>query len=186
MMRPFVVVYGTSGTAEQTRMNLQLARLYAYQWWYRANGHLRIIPDSEFSDSWHSYNLVLLGGPECNSVTARFCGSLPIEPVDGGVRVGDRLLPGADLTYKFVYPNPLTDYRTLLLVEGGTSLEAMKRLSSVIAIYSGAGFPDWMVWGGEVELLGLGGARAAGFFDMQWEIAPDLTFFNEDLISQAW
>jgi len=184
LMNPFVVVYGTIGTSEQTEWNLQLARLYAFNWWYRANGRVQVVADYEYEALAWPHNVVLLGGPECNGVTAGLIGDLPIQPVEEGVLVGDRILLRTDLTYKFVYPNPHNDWQTLVLIEGGTSLEAMKRLSSTIAIYSGAGFPDWMVWNDEFKLKGLGGVAASGFFDLNWCIDPTLTFWNEELISR--
>jgi hypothetical protein len=109
---------------------------------------------------------------------------LPIAPMEGGVNVGGMPILGKDLTYKFVYPNPLTDYKTLVLVEGGTSVAAMKRLPAVIGIYSGSGFPDWMVWGDEFKLQGFGGVRAMGFFDFNWRFDDSLSFFNDDLNSR--
>jgi dienelactone hydrolase len=187
LMKPFIIAYGTTGSPEQTEWNLQLARLYAYHWWYRANGNTSVVKDTEVdfaNPGWETLNCVLIGGPECNAVTAKMQDTLPIAPMDNGVSLGGVLIPGKDLTYKYVYPNPLTDYQTLVLVEGGTSLTAMKRLPSVIGIYSGSGFPDWMVWGDEFKLQGFGGVRAMGFFDFNWHFDDSLSFFNDDLISR--
>jgi len=187
LMKHFVAVYGTTGTPEQTEWNLHLAKLYSYHWWYRSNGTSSVCADTRVElgkPEWSGQNLVLIGGPECNAATAKLIDRLPIKPVDGGVMVGDRLIPGEDLTYKFVYPNPSNDWRTLVLVEGGTSLEAMKRLPAVMGIYSGAGFPDWMVWDDHIKLMGLGGATAMGFFNLAWQVDDSLTFWNEDILSQ--
>ena len=183
----FIVVYGTTGSPEQTAFNLQQARLYAYHWWYRANGWTAVMKDTEVDLSEPGYinlTLVLIGGPECNAVTARIQDKLPIAPMEKGVKVGGTVIPGEDLTYKYVFPSPLTDYKTLVLVEGGTSLAAMKRLPAVIGIYSGSGFPDWMVWGDEFKLQGFGGVRAMGFFDFNWHFDDSLSFFNDDLNSR--
>jgi dienelactone hydrolase len=187
LIKPFIIAYGTTGSPEQTEWNLQLARLYAYHWWYRANGHTTVMKDTEVNfanPGWETLNCVLIGGPECNAVTAKLQDKLPIAPMENGVKVGETAIPGKDLTYKFVYPNPLTDYKTLVLVEGGTSLAAMKRLPAVIGIYSGSGFPDWMVWGDEFKLQGFGGVRAMGFFDFNWRFDDSLSFFNDDLNSR--
>jgi hypothetical protein len=184
MMQPFLVVYGTMGTPEQTQWNLQLARLYAYHWWYRGNGHVEIVADKTAAEpSYQSMNMILLGGQDCNAVTALIGSNLPIRPVANALRVGDRKIAAADLTYKFVYPNPLNNYRSLVLVEGGTSLDAMKRLPAMMAVYSGGGFPDWLVWDDEVKLKGFAGAYASGFFDMDWQVSDDLTYWNEELLS---
>jgi hypothetical protein len=186
-MKPFIIAYGTAGSPEQTEWNLQLARLYSYHWWYRANGYATVMKDTEVdftNPGWENLNCVLIGGPECNAVVAQMKEKMPIMPADDGLLVDWNLLQGKDLTYKFVYPNPLTDYKTLVLVEGGTSLAAMKRLPAVIGIYSGSGFPDWMVWGDEFKLQGFGGVRAMGFFDFNWRFDDSLSFFNDDLNSR--
>jgi dienelactone hydrolase len=188
LMKPFVLVYGTTGTPEQTEWNLQLARLYAYQWWYRANGRTSVYADTAVdftSPLWQRINLVLLGGPDCNAVTARLQDKLPIRSSSSAVTIrGTGPVFGQDLTYKFIYPNPETGWKTLVLVEGGTSLEAMKRLPAVMGVYSGSGFPDWMVWGDDFKLQGLGGVSAMGFFDYHWRVDDRLTFWNEDVMSR--
>ncbi len=187
LMKPFIIAYGTTGSPEQTEWNLQLARMYSYHWWYRANGYTTIVKDTgvDFTKpGWENMNCVLIGGPECNAVTTKMQEKLPIRPTKDGVLWGGNIILGKDLTYKFVYPNPITGYKTLISVEGGTSLAAMKRLPAVIGIYSGSGFPDWMVWGDEFKLQGFGGVRAMGFFDDNWEYCDELTFWNNDLISR--
>jgi hypothetical protein len=111
------------------------------------------------------------------------------------VQVGGNLITGEDLTYKFVFPLPsspamndlsddvLHSWR-LILIEGGTSLKARKRLPAMMGIYSGAGFPDWMVWDDQVKLDGMAGVLAMGFFDLDWQVDPDLSYFNEELIAK--
>lgn len=94
--------------------------------------------------------------------------------------VGRRLIRGRDLAAKFIYPNP-EHPDTPVLVQERQSLEGFKRLFSFTEIYSGTGFPDWMVWGDEVKLMGLGGTRAMGFFDMNWRFSSELTFWSDEL-----
>lgn len=183
-MRPFVIIYGTQGTDEEDEWTLALARAYAHAWWYRANARAWIIADTDpIPELTEPPNLILLGGSKVNSVTARLEGDLPIVVRDDGVLVDGRWIPGRDLAAKFVYANPECP-ESLILVQEGQSLEGFKRLFSFIEIYSGAGFPDWMVWGDEVKLLGLGGVSAMGFFDMAWQVDDSLTFWNEDLLSK--
>ncbi|OPX21505.1 MAG: hypothetical protein B1H03_06475 [Planctomycetales bacterium 4484_113] len=180
-MRPFVIVYGTQGTDEEDEWALALARAYAHAWWYRGNGRAVIVADTELIPQSGAYpNLILLGGAKMNAVTARLEPKLPIKMTDEGVIAGTRLIRGKDLAAKFVYPNP-EHPDTLVLVQEGQSLKGFKRLFSFTEIYSGGGFPDWMVWGDEVKLMGLGGARAMGFFDMNWRFSADLTFWSEEL-----
>jgi len=182
-MRPFVIVYGTQGTDEEDEWTLALARSYAHAWWYRANARAWIIADTDtIPEIKEPPNLILLGGANMNAVTARLEAGLPIVMRDDGILVGGRWIPGRDLAAKFVYPNPERP-GSLVLVQEGQSLDGFKRLFSFTEIYSGAGFPDWMVWGDEVKLLGLGGACAMGFFNLDWRVDDSLSFWNEELIS---
>jgi hypothetical protein len=60
----------------------------------------------------------------------------------------------------------------------------MKRLPAMMGIYSGSGFPQWMVWDDEVKLKGLGGVTAMGFYNLIWLVDRELSYFNEDLINR--
>ena len=99
LMRPFIVVYGTTGTEEQTALSLQLARLYAFHWWYRSNGRTEVMADVDLPLESLDRNLVIIGGPECNALARTILPETPIGPAEGGVMVKDRLLRGSDLTY---------------------------------------------------------------------------------------
>lgn len=185
MYQPFKLVYGTFGeTDEYTVWNLHIARLYSYHWWYRGNGHTEILSDEQFLSHLTTHNAIAIGGFESNALASK------------AVRhAGD--FPGSSngITYKLVQPlativsqqtisQDQDDAWSLVLIEGGTSIEALKRLPSMMGIYSGAGMPDWMIWDDEVQLKGLGGVIAMGFYDLDWEIDEDLSYFNQDLINR--
>ncbi len=193
-MRPFLIVYGTKGTEEDTFWNLQLARFYAHSWWYRANGYSAIIADTSMTaDVAENYNLILLGSSKTNHYTETIAQYLPIELMDDGVRVKvvskqqgdyrDIVIPGRNLTVKYVYPNPMCP-DNLILLQAGQNIEAFKRLFGFIEIYSGAGFPDWAIFGDDTKLLGLAGVEAMGFFNLEWEIdlGDNITYFREGVI----
>ncbi len=193
-MHPFLLVYGTKGSEEETFWNLQLARFYAQAWWYRANGYTRIVADDEVTaEIENNYNIILIGSAKTNSYTDMIEKSLPIKLTNEGVMIGlyydhksiagNRLTPGIDLTVKFVYPNPRAP-RNLVLIQEAQSLVGFKRLFSFLEIYSGSGFPDWAIIGDEVEVLGIAGVTAMGFFNLDWEIDESLSSFNDELISR--
>jgi len=183
-MKPFVIVYGTKGSEEDTFWNLHLARYYAQAWWYRANGSANIVSDTKLSDfELKSHNLILIGNARTNEVIASLEPSLPIKLLDNGVQVGNRFIFGKHLTVKFVYPNPVNG-DNLILVLSGQDAEGFKRLFGFIEMYSGSGFPDFAIFGDEVKLQALAGALAMGFFNLKWDFDDSLTFFNEELISK--
>lgn len=187
LMTPCRVVVGTSGTPEENEWSLQLARLYAWHWWYRANGSLCILTDTDaLADSSWGGSYISLGAPISNffrEAQAQATGS-PVGGVSGGLTVGDRYIPGDDLSFMFITPVTSAGGTSLCLVAGGTSLKALKRLPAMMGIYSGSGFPDWMVWDDEVKLKGQAGMLGMGFFDLNWQIDPALSYFNEDLIAR--
>jgi dienelactone hydrolase len=185
LMRPCRVVVPTSGGQAEYEWCLQLARLYAYNWWYRGNGALTVMTDGEaLADNEWQGNFICLGTPSANRFRVKINADSPLRSRDRGLRFGDYPFPAADVSYKFITPYTYGSSSGLCLVEGGTSLKALKRLAAMQGIYSGAGFPDWMVWDDEVKLKGMGGVLAMGFFDMDWQVDPELSYFNEELISR--
>ncbi len=185
LMAPCRVVIPTGGTPEETEWCLQLARLYAYGWWYRGNGALTVMTDAEaLGDSAWDGNYICLGTPWANQLRNALSADSPLWYGTGGLSFGGRALPDTDVSYKFITPYQYSAGSGLCLVEGGTSLKALKRLAAMQGIYSGAGFPDWMVWDDEVKLKGMAGVLGMGFFDMDWQVSPELSYFNEDLINR--
>jgi predicted esterase len=176
--KPFVLVIGTKGTETENSYYLELARTTSQRWWYRANGYTRIVRDVDVDDSIISqYNLVLLGGPLSNSVSAQIADSLPIAIEDGGVMVGDKFLKGEDLAVKFLYPNPLAP-ENLILAEWGTSPEGMRLAGSLNCMYSGSGLPDFLVYDDAVRQMGYAGVRAAGFFNNDWQVDKEFCYIR--------
>jgi hypothetical protein len=137
--------------------------------------------DALADDHWDG-NYICIGTAGSNLLRSALSANWTLVYSSEGLILGGEWLPGKDISYKFITPYALGSNFGLLLVEGGTSLKALKRLAAVQGIYSGAGFPDWMVWDDEVKLKGIGGVLGMGFFDMDWQVTPELSYFNEDLI----
>lgn len=185
LMQPCRVVIPAAGDQEENQWCLQLARLYAYNWWYRGNGALTILTDNEaLADQDWRGNFICIGTAWSNQVRNAISADSPLWYGFGGLSIAGRMLPEKDVSYKFIAPYSMGSNTGLCLVEGGTSLKALKRLAAVQGIYSGAGFPDWMVWDDEAKLKGMGGVLGMGLFGMDWQVDPELSYFNEDLISQ--
>jgi hypothetical protein len=185
LMRPCRVVVPTGGVQGEYEWCLQLARLYGYNWWYRGNGALTVMTDTEaLADQGFSGNYICLGTAWANQLRNATSVDSPLWYGSGGLSIAGRTLPDKDVSYKFITPYSYGLSSGLCLVEGGTSLKALKRLAAVQGIYSGAGFPDWMVWDDEVKLKGMGGVLGMGFFDLDWQVDPELSYFNEELISR--
>lgn len=217
LFSPFMFVYGTTGGPEMTHQTQRAAVLDSQIWWWRANGYAPVIPDSEVTpDIEQNYNLVLYGGPEANSVTARLDPNLPIHVTHAGVTIGTHTHTGPGLAARFVYPNlgetsPIKMAETLkieselkaavwprasteasavplyvspvprlVLVIAGTDPAGMRLAQQANLMYSGAGYPDFIVFDATVKTEAWGGFLAAGFFDNAWQLPADprLAFFR--------
>ncbi|MFH1675496.1 MAG: prolyl oligopeptidase family serine peptidase, partial [bacterium] len=177
--KPFIFVVGASGTDDENALNLEAAVNLQIRWWYRANGYSTIITDKDYEQQTGAlpYNLILIGGPSSNSLSAKMAENLPIKIGSGGVALGDKFIPGTDLAVKFVYPNPDSE-GTLIYADWGTSLKGMRLAVGLTCLYSGSGVPDFLVYDDEVRLGGYASVRAAGFFDNDWQLDSEYYFIN--------
>lgn len=165
---PFILVYGTQGNALETEKLFAMARSEAQAWWYRANGTVRIVPDTLVDAGiTDRYNLILLGNAYQNAVTARLEEYLPIWIEDGRLVFDDEVLPPEALAALFVYPNPSNSNKKVLVREGIGS-DGLKLSGYFSTLYSGAGLPDYIIWGKDVTDKGWGGVVKAGFFTAEW------------------
>lgn len=170
---PFILVYGTRGDSVSTGRLFSMARSEAQAWWYRANGTVRIIPDTLVDISIiDRYNLILFGNADQNSVTARIEEYLPIWIENDRLMFCDEVLPPEAVAALFVYPNPSNSTKKVLVREG-IGEDGLKQSGYFSTLYSGAGLPDYIIWGPQTDNKGWGGVYEAGFFTADWKITAD-------------
>jgi len=124
-LAPFAVVWGTAGDAASVRQGQIEAEDFANEW-NAFNVHydaVRARPEDELSADDHlTRNLIIFGTLDSSSVLRRMASAceLPVQVFDDRVLVrdranGGRLYRGAKYGAYWVYPNPLTDFRTLVV-----------------------------------------------------------------------
>jgi pimeloyl-ACP methyl ester carboxylesterase len=176
---PFVLVYGTMGDTITTEIALHQARLEATRWWRRANGFVEVLPDTEVTpETMAHFNLILFGGSEENSVTAKLNRSLPIRLEAQKIFLGKSEIQGKSVAAQFIYPNPENPEK-LVFVHQGTDLDGLKLSNFFTALYSGAGLPDYIIFDNRVRRKGWGGIICAGFFDSGWQIDERLGYYQK-------
>jgi predicted esterase len=175
---PFVLVYGTTGDSVSTENNLHQARLQSYTWWYRANGFVEILPDTEITKKIiKNYNLVLFGNPVTNSILKWISYRLPLHIEEGRVIV-DRDTIRGDICLVEIYPNPLNPEKFVLLYSA-TTKPAEKLIGLFSTLYAGAGLPDFLIYDKSALKYGWGGVKAAGFFDKNWKFNSKLSYIKK-------
>ncbi|MCX6645656.1 MAG: hypothetical protein NTY09_04770, partial [bacterium] len=178
--QPFFIIAGQSGTLEQNELNMEIARDLANRWWYRANGLTQVFTDINILEPGKnlSNNLILIGGPDSNLLSAQFADSFPIRMEDDGIWLGDQWIEGGNLACQFVYPRPNFQEGSLVHCIWGNSLEGMRLSGGLTCLYSGSNLPDFLIYDDDVRMMGYAGVKAAGFFDNQWGLNPDYYYLR--------
>jgi len=175
MNYPFVLVRGTSGSAEETAALAAMAGRFAKDWYAYAEGRATVIRDTEVTpELMRNRNLVLFGLPETNELVARIAPKLPLRLSRTAVTLPDgKSFPVEGTGLVLTYPNPLAPYRYVLVCHGlpwGEGRSPNHRFDLL---------PDFAVYRAE-SLPGIGINRylAAGLFDANWQYDPALTDFG--------
>lgn len=177
--KPFILIYGTMGDLLSTENNLHQARLQCYAWWYRANGFVEILPDTEVTEEIiKNYNLILFGNAETNSFLKWINHKLPIRIEEGHIIVNKKILKQKNLCLVEIYPNPLNTKKFVLLYSP-TSKDAEKIMGLFSTLYSGAGLPDYIVYDKSVLKYGWADVVATGFFDKDWKFSKTLSYIKD-------
>jgi hypothetical protein len=172
--RPFVLVYGTGGTMQQTLDMRRLAVLDAQHWYLRADGFAPVLPDTAVTDSLAAAaNLVLYATPGTNRLLERIAPRLPIHVDREGVLIGEARVTGSPLAVRFACPSPpAVSGNGLVEIVAGTDMEGLVLATVSNPCGSGTGLPDFVVYDASVRTLGWAGLRAAGYWEPEGRLPP--------------
>jgi predicted esterase len=163
-------VAGTKGSAAENAWALAKARFDAESFWYRGNGMIEIVLDSDFDAGKEpDRNVVLYGNADTNAAWKPLLGDGPVTVKSGSVTIGGRTEKGDDWACLFVRPRPGSDVASVGAV-GGAGVKGMRRLTQLPYFVSGVGYPDCVLLGPDATANGLAGVKAAGFFGNDWSV----------------
>ena len=166
-----VFVYATRGTAEENQWAKAKARFDAEAFWYRGNGSVEVIPDTEFSPRKYARRgVVIYGHRDSNAAWASLLGNSPIQVRRGSVQVGDKTLTGDDLACVFLRPRS-DDAKACVAVVSGSGPTGQRLTHRLPYFIAGTGFPDWMILDRTLYTKASGGVVGAGFFDNSWKLS---------------
>ena len=152
-LHPFVLVYGTQGETHQQEMLLHRANQIAIRFWRRANGYVRVMADTEVTNSIESdFNLVMLGNLESNLMIKKLLTHTPLKFIDNGLRLEGKEYVG-ELAASIMYPHPQFPKRMMAFFSG-TTAEAEKWSLHFLPIYSGSGTPHYVIFDKTVRQYG--------------------------------
>jgi pimeloyl-ACP methyl ester carboxylesterase len=166
----FVFVYGTRGDAAENEWSLAKARYDGEVFWYRGNGSIDIVPDTEFSlESFAERGVILYGNRDTNAAWPLLLGECPLQVRRDGVTMGERSLDNPRLATLLVYPRS-DSQQALVGVVGGTGIEGLRATNRLRYFISGVGFPDVMIMSADFLVQGTKAVLAAGYWSSDWDM----------------
>lgn len=140
----FVFVYGTHGTKEENSLLLQKVRYDAEQWWYRANGSVDIVPDSEFTSAFaKGRNIILYGNADTNSAWKSLLPASAISVRQGSLTSFGKETKRNDLASLFWWPKEGSAVNSIGVV-GATGPNGIRSTFLVPYLQPMIGFPDYL------------------------------------------
>jgi poly(3-hydroxybutyrate) depolymerase len=163
-------VYGTTGTTAENAWALAKARYDAETFWYRGNASMDVIADTAFdAAAERDRNVILYGNADTNAAWKALLAESPVQVKRGLIRIDRREEKDDNLGCLFVRPRPGSE-QALIGVVTGSGVAGMRLTDRLPYFVSGVGYPDCVVLGPESLTDGVAGARAAGFFGMDWTV----------------
>ena len=180
-------VVGTNGTPEENAWALAKARYDAETFWYRGNGSIEIVRDTDFDpEAEPDRGVILYGNAATNGAWGDLLtgspfwmdrGSVKLLPVPPGT--GDAAEIGREgLALLMALPRPGSDV-AMVGVVGGTDLTGMRLTAQFPYFVSGVHYPDWFLAKPSIYLEGEGGVVGAGFFSNGWRLGEDYVLTAE-------
>jgi hypothetical protein len=179
---PFVLVYGTSGSAEANKTNKENAERFAKEWYAFTRSKAILKADKDLSETdKKTKNLFLFGAEDENLLHAAAAPKLPIKVKAGQVTILEKTLSLEKRGLMYIYPSPFADgadkfagKTSVVICAGlpyGRDIGTNHKLDLV---------PDFLLYGENSTPDGTGTNQfvCAGFFNGEWKFDPAQTWWE--------
>lgn len=169
----FLLVYGTTGSPADTRVNHAEVERFSRQWEAWQHVPCRAKTDTAVTAAdIHDYNLILLGAPQTNRLTQKVNSELPIRFEGDAIVTGTETFRGAGTGLALIYPNPLNPAKYVVVLAGITRVGTQGIVKRI-----GTEF-DYIIFDEKTMGLNLlqgnlaieGTPLLCGFFDHEWQL----------------
>ena len=174
----FQFVVGTKGTFAENEWALAKAKFDAESFWYRGNGSVDILLDTEFNPAQEpDRSVILYGNAETNGAWDSLLKGTDIEVRRGVAVIGKEKFEGENLAILFLKPRSGSSTACVGAISG-TGIVGMKLADRIPIFLSGVGIPDLIALSPESLSEGAKGVKAAGFFGNDWSVENGEFTFN--------
>ncbi len=164
-----VLVFATGGSNEENQWYYRRAKHDAETFWYRGNGNVELMKDTDFDPaSYMDRNVILYGNRDNHASWNHLLKDCPIQVTNGSMKVGDRQLSG-DYGAYFIYPRRDSELASVGVVTASGS-KGMKAAHANWYLTNGSTFPDVLVFHPDFVRDGIAGVELSGFFGNDWSV----------------
>ncbi|MBJ2173904.1 prolyl oligopeptidase family serine peptidase [Aureibaculum sp. A20] len=165
-----VFVYGTKGNASENEWNYHKALFDAETFYYRANGNVEMIKDTDFSlKKYADRNVIIYGNKDTNVAWKLLLKDSPIQVKNNEVDFGGKKLVGNQWGMYFTTARKDSDFASVGVVTASGD-EGMKATYANHYMVNGTTFPDVLLFDNQVLNEGIDAVKCAGFFGNDWSI----------------
>lgn len=165
-----VFVYATKGSTIENNWYYHKALFDAETFYYRANGNVEMIKDTDFSlEKYANRNVIVYGNKDNNTAWKVLLRDSPIQVKNNEVRIGDKTLSGNQWGLYFTVPRTDSDVATIGVITA-TGDMGMKAAYANHYLVNGTTFPDVVLFNSDLLKEGIDAVKHAGFFGNDWTI----------------
>ncbi|MEI6864466.1 prolyl oligopeptidase family serine peptidase [Flavicella sp.] len=165
-----VLVYASNGSEFENEWYFNRAKFDAETFWYRANGKIQVVKDSEFSlKKYKDRNVIIYGNKDNNIAWNKLLKNNPIQVNDNKISFGGKELKGTQWGSYFIVPRADSDIASVGVVTA-TGKKGMKAAYMNHYLVNGTTFPDVLIFDDQVLIEGDSKVKCAGFFGNDWSI----------------
>lgn len=165
-----VLVYGSQGTEIENEWYYNRARFDAETFWYRANGNIEIIPDTEFSlKKYSDRNVIIYGNKDNNAAWKLLLKNSPVQVSNNEVNFNGKKITGKQWGMYFIVPRSDSNFASIGVVTA-TGMTGAKAAYMNHYLVNGTTFPDVLLFDNQVLTNGTSSVKCAGFFGNDWSI----------------
>ena len=170
----FVFVYGTAGTPEENAWMLARARYDAETFWYRGNGSVDVVSDTQWkSVAETDRSVIVFGNATVNSAWRELLDDSPVTlerdrwVVPSAINTGKTRVGEGPVAIWMIRPRPGSPTASVAAI-GGTDLRSMRATNRVPLYSSGTGYPDLLIVKPDYLETGSAAVIGAGYFGVDW------------------